>query len=71
MVFNKLIEEYDKINILVVLDGKINFGVDVAYQDLKWIFKHLKNINKRAIVSEFLKVTCWDGWWRQTVPLEN
>ncbi|PKH03137.1 STAS/SEC14 domain-containing protein [Psychromonas sp. MB-3u-54] len=55
-VFNKLIEEHEQINILVVLDGKINFGLDVAYQDLKWIFKHFKNINKLAIVSESKKL---------------
>lgn len=57
-MFNKLIEEYDNINILVVLDGKINFGVDVAYQDLKWTFNHLKNMNKFAIVSDS-KVLEW------------
>ncbi|MFT6985892.1 MAG: hypothetical protein ACJAT7_001712 [Psychromonas sp.] len=57
-IFNKLVEEYDKINILIVLDGKINFAVDVAYEDLKWTFKHLKNMNKLAIVSES-KVLGW------------
>lgn len=57
-IFNKLIEEYDKINILIVLDGKINFGVDVVYEDLKWTFKHLKNMHKLAIVSES-KVLGW------------
>lgn len=51
-IFDKLLEEHDKINVLVVLDGKINFGVDVAYADLKWTFKHLKNMNKLAIVSD-------------------
>jgi len=51
-IFNKLIEQHDSINILVVLNGKINFGVDVAYEDLKWTFKHLKNMNKFAIISE-------------------
>jgi hypothetical protein len=57
-IFNELMEEYDNINILVVLDGQINFGVDVAYEDLKWTFKHLKSINKLAIVSES-KVLGW------------
>lgn len=38
-IFNKLREEYEQINILVVLDGKINFGIDIAYQNLKWVFK--------------------------------
>lgn len=57
-IFDRLIDEYGKINILVVLDGKINFGVDVAYEDLKWTFKHLKNMNKLAIVSNS-KVLGW------------
>lgn len=50
--FDRLIEEHGSINILVLLDGKINMDLDAAYDDLKWIFKHLKNINKLAIVSQ-------------------
>lgn len=51
-IFDKLIEEHDQINILVLLGGKINYGVDAAYDDLKWTFKNLKHMNKLAIVSE-------------------
>ena len=51
-IFDKLIEEHGNINILVLLDGKINYGVDAVYDDLKWTFKNLKNMNKLAIVSE-------------------
>lgn len=50
--FDELIAEHGTINILVVLDGKLNMGLDVAYDDLKWTFKHLKNMNKLAIVSQ-------------------
>lgn len=50
--FNNLIKEYGRINILILLDGKINYGIDAAYDDLKWTFKNLKNMNKLAIVSE-------------------
>jgi len=57
-IFNKLIAEHDNINILILLDGKINFGVDVVYEDLKWTFKHLKNMNKLAFVSNS-KVLGW------------
>lgn len=56
--FDELIAEHETINILVVLDGKINMGLDVAYNDLKWTFKHLKNMDKLAIVSES-KVLEW------------
>lgn len=51
-IFDKLIEEHGKINILVLLDGKINYGIDAAYDDLKWTFKNLNHMNKLAIVSE-------------------
>lgn len=51
-VCNELLKEYQKINLVVVIDGKINFGVDVFYADLKWIFAHIKNMNKLAIVSD-------------------
>jgi len=51
-VFDELIAEHGGINILVLLNGKFNIGVDAAYDDLKWTFKNLKNMNKLAIVSE-------------------
>ena len=50
-IFDDLIHEYGTINILVLLDGKISYGVDAAYDDLKWTFKNLKHMNKLAIVS--------------------
>jgi len=51
-VFDKLIAEHSRINIMILLDVKFSFGVDVAYDDPKWTFKNLKNMNKLAIVSE-------------------
>lgn len=56
--FNALIETHHTINILVLLDGKLNVGTDVAYQDLKWTFTHLANMNKLAIVSDS-RVLSW------------
>lgn len=57
-IFDNLIEDHYLINILVLLDGKINYGLDAAYDDLKWTFKHLKHMDKLAIVSES-KVLSW------------
>jgi hypothetical protein len=51
-IFDKLIAEQGRINILVLLNAKFSVGVDVAYDDLKWTFKNLKNMNKLAIVSQ-------------------
>ncbi len=56
--FDNLVEKHGKINILVLLDGRINFSFDAAYEDLKWTFKNLKSMNKLAIVSES-KVLGW------------
>jgi hypothetical protein len=57
-IFDKLIEDHDRINILILLDGKINYGLEAAYDDLKWTFKNLKHMNKIAIVSSS-KVLAW------------
>lgn len=57
-IFDKLIEEHDRINILVLLDGKINYEIDAAYDDLKWTFRNLKHMNKLAIVSDS-KILSW------------
>lgn len=57
-IFDNLIKEHGTINILVLLDGKINYGIDAAYEDLKWTFKNLKNMNKLAIISDS-KVLGW------------
>lgn len=51
-IFDNLIKEYGSINILVLLDGEFSMDIDAAYDDLKWTFKNLKNMNKLAIVSE-------------------
>jgi hypothetical protein len=57
-IFDRLIAEQGKINILVLLDGRINIGADAAYADLKWTFKNIKNMNKLAIISDS-KVLGW------------
>ncbi len=57
-IFDKLIEEHGRVNILILLDGKLHYDMDAMYADLKWTFKHLKNINKIAIVSNS-KVLGW------------
>ncbi len=51
-IFDDLIKKHGSIDLLVLLDGKFSIDFDAAYDDLKWTFKHLKNMNKLAIVSE-------------------
>ena len=57
-IFDNLIKEHGKINILVLLDGKFSMDVDAAYDDLKWTFKNMKHMNKLAMVSES-RVLAW------------
>ena len=51
VIFDKLIKEHQTINVLVLLNGKIDIGIDVAYEDLKWTMDHMSNMNKLAFVS--------------------
>lgn len=51
-IFDKFIEEHEKVNILVVMDGKISYDLDAIYDDLKWTFKNLEHMNRLAIVSD-------------------
>ena len=48
------------IHSVLFLSGSWEFNISVgaAYDDLKWTFKNLKNMNKPAIVSES-KVLGW------------
>ncbi len=51
-IFDELVKTHGKINILVQVDGKIDYELNAVYEDLKWTFKHLAAINKLAIVSD-------------------
>lgn len=51
-MMNQLIAEHGKVNVLVQLDGRLQYAADAAYDDLKWMFKHVKNLNKIAIVAD-------------------
>jgi hypothetical protein len=50
--FEKALEEHDKVSALVVLGEEASFGVKAGIEDLKWIMKNMKKLNKIAVVSE-------------------
>ena len=50
--FEKALEENDKVSALVVLGEEASFGVKAGIEDLKWIMKNMKKLNKIAVVSE-------------------
>lgn len=49
--FDSLIKQYDKINLVVVIDDNVDMTLDAFFDDIKWTFSHLKHMNKLAIVS--------------------
>lgn len=51
-IFDALIKEHDPLNILILLDGTFSMTAEVFYEDIKWTFKNLKNMNRLAIVSK-------------------
>lgn len=56
--FDKAIEEHGEVSALVVLGEDAGFGIKAGIEDLKWILKNLKKLNKIAVVSES-KVWKW------------
>ncbi|WFB36202.1 STAS/SEC14 domain-containing protein [Kiritimatiellota bacterium B12222] len=73
-IVETLIQEHDRINILVVRGGKLGYEFKAAYEDLKWTFKHLKHIHKIAIVSEsnvLAALVAMDSPFAQTVGISE
>lgn len=52
------VEEHGKVSALVILGEEAGFGIKAGIEDLKWLWKNMKKINKIAIVSE-RKVWKW------------
>ncbi len=48
---NSALEDYDKLNILLVLDDDAGWGLESGIEDLKWVMKHVKIFNRLAVVS--------------------
>jgi len=48
----ELIEEHDKIGILVVLGDHVGISLEAAAADIKWVLTHMPHLNKIAIVTD-------------------
>lgn len=46
------IEEYGRISTLVVLGDEARWGIKAGLEDLRWITKHAKQMDKIALVSD-------------------
>lgn len=51
LTIEEAIKTHDKVCILVNLSEDVHWGVDAAWQDIKWIFAHIRHFDKIAIVS--------------------
>ena len=45
------LEDYDKLNILLLLDPGAGWGLNSGVEDLKWVMSHIKVFNRLAVVS--------------------
>ena len=62
--FDKAIEEHGKVSALIVLSEEASFGVKAGIEDLKWIMKNMKKLNKIAVVSK-------SNVWKWLVALDS
>jgi hypothetical protein len=62
--FEKAIEEHGKVSALVYLDENASWGVKAGIEDLKWVMKNMKQLNKVAVVSE-------SNVWKWLVALDS
>ncbi len=45
------LRQHEKINILVVLNDGVSWGLDAGIEDIKWVMRHMSSIRKIAFVS--------------------
>ncbi len=60
----KAIEEHGKVSVLAVLGEEASWGIKAGIEDLKWIMKNMKKLNKIAVVSE-------SNIWKWLVALDS
>ncbi|UCE88394.1 MAG: STAS/SEC14 domain-containing protein [Pseudomonadota bacterium] len=62
--FDKAIEDNGKVSALVVLGEDASWGVKAGLEDLKWVMKHMKQLDKIAVVSD-------SNVWKWLVALDS
>ncbi|MCX2977671.1 STAS/SEC14 domain-containing protein [Candidatus Marimicrobium litorale] len=62
------------LNVLVVLDDGVSWGVEAGIEDIKWVMAHMERISKFAIISSS-RVWKWlvaiDGFFASMVGIEE
>ena len=60
---NKYIKQEQKVRILIILGTDAAWSFRAGVEDIKWLFAHLKYIEKIAIVAE-------SRWWKWYVKVD-
>jgi len=60
---NEYIEQNQKVRILLILGADATWSLRAGIEDIKWLFTHLKYIEKMAIVSE-------SSWWKWYIKVD-
>jgi phage terminase large subunit-like protein len=50
--FDKVLEEHDKVSVLLILGENASWGTKAGYEDIKWLISHMKRFDKIAIVTD-------------------
>jgi len=50
--FYKVLEEHDKVSVLLILGENASWGTKAGYEDIKWLISHMKRFDKIAIVTD-------------------
>jgi len=56
--FDRALEEHDKVSVLLIINEHASWEAKAMYEDLKWLFKHLRRFDKVAFVTDS-KVWKW------------
>lgn len=62
--FDEAIEQYAKVSALIVLGEQASWGLKAGLEDLKWIFWHMKQLDRIAVVSH-------GSVWKWLVALDS
>jgi len=46
------VAEHGKVRLLLQLDDGAGWGIKAGWEDIKWVFKNIKNIEKVAVISD-------------------
>ena len=62
--FDKVLEEHDKVSVMLILGENASWGTKAGFQDIKWIISNMKRFDKIAIVTDSIV-------WKWLITLDS